>query len=70
MPVSWTCKKQTSVSHSSTEAEIISLGPGLRMEGIPALTYCDLVIEIFRSVPNMIEQPKEELRETRCRLPS
>ena len=25
VPISWTCKKQTSVSHSSTEAEIISL---------------------------------------------
>ena len=33
----WICKKQTSVSHSSTEAEIISLDAGLRMDGIPAL---------------------------------
>ena len=32
------CKKQTSVSHSSTEAEIISLDAGLRMDGIPALS--------------------------------
>ena len=31
------CKKQTSVSHSSTESEIISLDAGLRMDGIPAL---------------------------------
>ena len=35
--ISWMCKKQTSVSHSSTEAEIISLDAGLRMDGIPAL---------------------------------
>ena len=41
------CKKQTSVSHSSTEAEIISLDAGLRMDGIPALTLWDLVIEVF-----------------------
>ena len=60
--ISWMCKKQTSVSHSSTEAEIISLDAGLRMDGIPALTHWDLVIEIFRSEPNKIEQPKEELR--------
>ena len=38
VPISWMCKKQTSVSHSSTEAEIISLDAGLRMDGIPALT--------------------------------
>ena len=41
VPISWMCKKQTSVSHSSTEAEIISLDAGLRMDGIPALTLCD-----------------------------
>ena len=61
-PISWMCQKQTSVSLSSTEAEIICLGAGLRMDGIPALTLWDSVIEIFHSVPNRIEQPKEELR--------
>ena len=61
-PISWMCKKQTSVSHSSTEADIISLNAGLRMDGFPALTLWDLVFEIFHSVPNKIEQPKEELR--------
>ena len=35
-PTSWMCKKQT-VSHSSTEAAIISLDAGLHMDGIPAL---------------------------------
>ena len=38
----WMCKKQTSVSHSSTEAEIIYLDAGLRMDGIPALDLWDL----------------------------
>ena len=37
VPISWMCKKQTSVSHISTEAEIISLDAGLRMDGLPAL---------------------------------
>ena len=37
VPISWMCKKQTSVSDSSTEVEIISLDAGLRMDGIPAL---------------------------------
>ena len=40
----------------------MSLDAGLRMDGIPALPLWDLVIEIFHSVPNKIEQPKEELR--------
>ena len=30
-------EKQTSVSHSSTESEIVSLDAGLRMDGIFAL---------------------------------
>ena len=37
VPICWMCKKQTSVSHSSTESEIISLDAGLRLDGIPAL---------------------------------
>ena len=37
VPISWMCKKQTSVSNSSTESEIISLDAGLRLDGIPAL---------------------------------
>ena len=56
------CKKHSSVLHSSTEAEIISLDAGLRMDGIPALTLWDFVIDILHSVLNKIEQPKEELR--------
>ena len=34
VPISWMCKKQTAVSHSSTESEIISLDAGLRLDGI------------------------------------
>ena len=34
VPLSWMCKKQTSVSHSSTESEIISLDAGLRLDGM------------------------------------
>ena len=35
--ISWMCKKQAAVSHSSTESEIISLDAGLRLDGSPAL---------------------------------
>ena len=44
LPISWMCKKQTSVSHSSTETEIISLNAGLRLDGIPALDLWDLSV--------------------------
>ena len=41
VPISWMFKKQTSVSHSSTEPDIISLDAGLRMDGTPALDLWD-----------------------------
>ena len=47
VPRSWTCKKQTSVSHSSTESEIISLDAGLRLDGLPALGLWDLLVSVF-----------------------
>ena len=40
-------KKQTSVSHSSTESEIISLDAGLRLDGIPALDLLDLIVAVL-----------------------
>ena len=47
VPISWMCKKQTAVSHSSTESEIISLDTGLRLDGLPALELWDLIVSIF-----------------------
>ena len=46
VPISWMCKKQTSVSHSSTESEIISLDAGLRLDGIPAHDLWDLIVAV------------------------
>ena len=57
VPVSWMCKKQTAVSHSSKEAEVISLDVGQRMDGLPALDLGDIVIEVLRTTKNNI-QPK------------
>ena len=50
VPISWMCKKQTVVSHSSTESEIISLDTRLRLDGLPALELCDLIVLAFGSV--------------------
>ena len=44
------CKKQTAVSHSSTESEIISLDAGLRLDGIPALDLWDLIVSVLGNV--------------------
>ena len=50
VPISWMCKKQTSVSHSSTESEIISLDTGLRLDGLPSLELWDLIVSVLGNV--------------------
>ena len=50
------CKKQTSVSYSSTESEIISLDAGLRMDGIPALVFWDLIVAVLHGYTNQSKQ--------------
>ena len=67
VPISWMCKKQTSVYHSSTGSEITSLDAGLRMDGIPALDLWDVVIEVLHSSNNVpptqkISTPKSKPR--------
>ena len=62
VPRSCMCKKQTSVSHSSTEAEIISVDAGSRMDGIPGLDLWDLVIEVFHSSPNQLNNTKGQVQ--------
>ena len=47
VPNTWMCKKQTSVSRSSTESEIVSFDAGLRMDGIPALDLWDLIVTVL-----------------------
>ena len=57
VPLSWMCKKQTSVSDSSTESEIISLDAGLRLDGIPALDLWDLIVAVLgNTIQNHTEQ--------------
>ena len=49
VPISWMCKKQTCVSHSSTESQIISRDARLRVDGIPVLDLWDLTIDVMHS---------------------
>ena len=52
VPIGWMFKKQTAVSHSSTESEIISLDANLRMDGIPALDLWDLIVAVLHGNTN------------------
>ena len=65
-PVSWMCKTQTSVSHSSTESEIVSLDAGLRM----ALDLRDEVIEVLRSTNSTVQPNNDGIQETGATLHS
>ena len=56
VPISWMCKKQTSVSHSSTEPEIISLDAGLRKDGIPTLDLWDLIVAVLHGNTHQNDQ--------------
>ena len=64
------CKRQTSVSHSSTESEIISLDAGLRLDGLPALDQWDIVIEVLRSTNNIVQPNHNDIQETGARFNS
>ena len=57
VPISWMCQKQTSVSHSLTESEIISLDAGLRLDGIPALELWDLIVSVLGNTIQTPERP-------------
>ena len=53
VPVSWMCKKQTSVSHSSTESEISLWDTGLRLDGLLALELWDLIVSVFGTISHI-----------------
>ena len=50
------CKKQTSVSHNSTESEIISLDTGLRLDGLLALELWDLIVSVFGNISHISDR--------------
>ena len=50
------CKKQTSVSHSSTESEIISLNTGLRLDGLLALELWDRIVSVFGNISHISDR--------------
>ena len=69
VPISWMCKKQTAVSHSSSESEIISLDTGLRLDGLPALELWDLIVSVpgkrLSSFSDRSRQPDNDVHKHR-----
>ena len=53
------CKKQTAVSHSSRESEIISLDTGLRLDGLPALELWDLIVSVLGNVSRVSDRSEQ-----------
>ena len=56
VPLSWMCKKQTAVSHSSTESEIISLDTGLRLDGLLVLEIWDLIVSVLGNISRVSDR--------------
>ena len=52
-------KKQTAVSHSSTESEIISVDTGLRLDGLPALEVWDLIVSVFGNISHVSDRTEQ-----------
>ena len=50
-PLSWICKTQGAVSHSSTEAELIAMDAGMRLEALPALMLWETILDVMNPVP-------------------
>ena len=53
---SWMCKKQTAVSHGSTESDIISLDTGLRLDGLLALELWDLIVSFLGNISRVSDR--------------
>ena len=56
VPISWMCKTQTAVSHSSTKSEIISLDIGLMLDGLPVLELWDLIASVLGNISRVSDR--------------
>ena len=65
-PINAVCKKQTVVSHSSTESEIVALDTSLRLEGLPLLTFWETVVGLSKprsssKIPDCLKQAAQAI---------
>jgi len=59
-PLAWICKNQGAVSRSSTEAEIIALDAGIRMEGMPCLMLWQQVVSMCKTNNTRDKEPTHQ----------
>ena len=62
VPIGRMCKKQTAVSHSSTESVIIFLDRGLRLDGLPALELWDLIVSAFGNISHVSDRTEQPVK--------
>ena len=62
VPISWMCQKQTAVSHSSTESEIL--------DGLPALELWDLIVSVLGNVSRVSDRSEKPDNDVHKRLKS
>ena len=65
VPITWVCKRQGAVSHSSTEAEVISLEAALRIDGLPCLMLWELILDVYSNT-----SAGDKLPSGRTRIPT
>ena len=64
VPLQWICKKQGSVSESSTEAEVVALDNLIRLEGLPCLNLIQQCVDCLEG--NFAKHPfRKELKHGR-----
>ena len=47
VPINWLCKNQGAPSHSPSEAGVISILAGARLEGLPSLSRCGTLLSRY-----------------------
>ena len=63
VPITWICKKQSAVSHSSTEAEVIALNAAVRLDGVPWLLFREEVVQVFAQGKEPVSRPNKDKRD-------
>jgi hypothetical protein len=58
-PITAVCKKQTCVSHSSTESEIVAAEHAVRTEGLQALAFWEEVVSLLGTNQKEVRKSKE-----------
>ena len=56
VPISWMCKKQTSVSPTAQQNLKSSLDTGLRLDGLFALELWDLIVSVFGNISHISDR--------------